>query len=71
MKRDFVVKTGRTPCGIIVLMAAIATLLAIVPIRTFASMGSITFASSVIETPTQATPWGISFDNSTEQQCYW
>ena len=64
MKGNFVVKTVRTPRGIIVLIAAIATLLAVVPIRTFASMGSTTFASSVIETPTQATPWGVAFDNS-------
>ena len=64
MKGNFVVKTVRTPRGIIVLIAAIATLLAVVPIRTFASMGSTTFASSVIETPTQATPWGVAFDKS-------
>jgi len=52
MKGNCVVKTVRTPRGIIVLIAAIATLLAVVPIRIFASMGSTTFASSVIETPT-------------------
>src|SRR5258708_19812527 len=64
MKGNFVVKTVRTPRGIIVLIATIATLLAVLPIRTFASMGSTTFASSVIETPTQSTPWVVAFDKS-------
>ena len=64
MKGDLVVKTVRTPHGIIVRIAAIAILLTVALAGTFVSKGSITFASSVIETPTQATPWGIAFDKS-------
>lgn len=64
MKGNFVVKTVRTPRGIIVRIAAIATLLTVTLVWLFASRGSFAFASSVIETPTQTTPWGIAFDNS-------
>jgi streptogramin lyase len=64
MKGDLVVKTARTPRGIIVRTAALAALLSATLAWTFASRGSIAVASSVIETPTQATPWGVASDNS-------
>jgi virginiamycin B lyase len=64
LKGDLVVKTVRTPRGIIIRIAAIATLLTVTLAWSFASRGSIAFASSVIETPTQTTPWGVAFDNS-------
>src|SRR5207247_3631952 len=64
MKGDLVVKTVRMPCRIIVRIAAIVTLLTVTLAWTFASMGSLAFASSIIETPTLTTPWGIAFDNS-------
>ena len=52
------------PRRIIVRIAAIATLLTVALAWTFASMGSLAFASSIIETPTLTTPFGIAFDNS-------
>jgi len=64
MKGDLVVKTVRMPRRIIVRIAAIATLLTVALAWTFASMGSLAFASSIIETPTLTTPFGIAFDNS-------
>jgi virginiamycin B lyase len=64
MKGDFVVKTVKTPHGIIVRTVAIATLLSVALAWSLASKGSITLASGVIETPTQATPWGVAFDKS-------
>src|SRR6266566_3905916 len=64
MKGDLIVKTVRMPRRIIVRIAAIATLLTVALAWTFASMGSLAFASSIIETPTLTTPFGIAFDNS-------
>ena len=57
-------KTSRTPRGIIIRTGAIATLLTVALAWTLASTGSIIHAASVIETPTQTTPWGVAFDTS-------